>query len=1341
MSESHTSEGAPTPLPDALKINVGLLQQPLKTVIDPVFNHGRSIPDRIAIVSSDLNLTYAELNSRSNQIAYAIKQLGIRRGDRVSFVLNRGSKTVLLIVGILKAGAAYVPLDASSPLMRIKDCLEDAQPGLIIHEESGLAGDLTFDPSVRRISIDDLFALADRESEDPDALCADAVRPEDLAYIIFTSGSTGRPKGVPISHAALANFVVGNQQECICLLESDVVFQGFSPASDGHHEEIWPTFLVGARLAVGGAKEVYSGFDLAAFLNLHQVTVISCAPTLLSMVDQDIPSLRRILFGAENLPSALVERWWRPGRTILNTYGPTEATVGATFGECVPGKPITIGRPLPGYACYILDEAFQKVVAGQDGELCISGIGVSKGYYRRDDLSSGKFLPNPFHVRGQQTKTLYRTGDRAKYDDSGNIVWLGRIDGQVKIRGHRIELSEIESSLAACPGIQTGVAVVRDTDVGDKMLAALIVPRAGEKFQVGDVLEHLRDTLPPYMVPQTLEQVDAIPRLPSGKIDRSACQHMRGKAFRIEREIVPARTPNEQRVIDAWQELFPHTVVSATDDFFRDLGGYSLLASRFISQLRNERQFIRVSVLDLYENPSVRGFASVLDSQVHHEGKVPEFKHVPASRYTIARIVQAFGVLILFGIQGLFWLGPIIAAIYLSAELGHHDAIALLLGVVMHAASVPLYLLLVIALKWLVMGRCKEGHYPLWGSVYLRWWFVGRLFVSAPVTVITGTPLAAVYLRALGARIGKNVLIESLEIDCPDLITIGDDCSFENSAWIHPAEVAYGELHFGKVIVGNGCSIGVRSGLSAGSSMADGSALRDLTCVRTGTSVPAGEEWQGSIARKCEDRVLPEYDPAKQPSHSRLALFAVIQTLLVVLLAVLESIPFVTVAFTLYNLSEGFTAYLWEPVYAIVLVCFASIQVLIVKWAVMGRLKPGTYPFPGGYWLRKWFTDKHLELTSGIIVPIYDSLFARPWCIALGMKCGPRCEIALPRRMPYDLVSMGEESFLASEVSIGRPIRRNGNITLENTVVGNRSFLGNDSVVPQGSNVPDDFLLGVLSVCPGPESTSGGEEQAWLGSPPFRMPNRQVVDIFDPTRTYRPTRKLYLQRLIHETVRIFLPSLCSLVVASVLVEGFVSIWVQHSFVLAISAIPGLYLIGTLIGSLICRISKQAFIGEYRPTIQPLWSQFVWKTETHSAILHDFAAPLFLTTLLGTPFLPWFMRFMGCKVGKRAFINSTDWTESDLITIGDDVAINANAPLQAHLFEDRVMKVGPIRVGDRCSVGNYSVILCDSELKNDSLVGHLSLVMKGETIPSHTYWAGSPAQICDDLDVSAAVTTL
>lgn len=1328
-------EEKPSLTPEPPEISAGSFDPEIASggfVFEPLLRWALETPDKIAIVSEEGAITYAQFERRTNQIARALRQRGVKRGDLVALVLPRGAQTIQTIVGVLKSGAAYVPIDSETPAERIRHCIEDSNPSLIVVQDAGILEEE--EAAQKAVDTARLFTDADAEGADQLPTAEIGLSGADLAYVIFTSGTTGRPKGVPITHAALTNFVLGDQKACIRVAQDDRVFQGFSPASDGHHEEVWPAFLAGASLVVATTHDIHSGHELGGFLERNGVTIISCAPTLLSMIEDDVPSLRRILFGAERCPAELVRRWWRPDREIVNTYGPTEATVGATFGYCVPDQPITIGKPLPNYYCYILDPEGNPVPRGSEGELCIAGIGVSSGYLGRPDLSASKFVPNLVGCAAHHNETAYRTGDRVRLADDGNIEWLGRIDDQVKIRGHRIELSEIETHLLASSAVQSAVAVAREAGDQDMRLTALIVLRSGVDFDLSELHERLHAELPAYMVPQSLERVDHIPMLPSGKVDRRACEKLHGVTIRIEREILPPKTETERIVLGVWQQMFPDSEISCADDFFRDLGGYSLLASRFISVMRSEHGYPSVSVLDIYQNPTIRSFAAVLQAHARPTHAAAHYQEVPRRRYLVARFVQMVGILILFGLQGAFWLGPLVAAIYFSTDLGVSDSSSLLLGLALHAGSVPFMLAFTLGVKWAIVGRFKPGRYPVWGTAFLRWWFVHRLLGITPVGFLTGTPLASIYLRMLGAKVGKNVNFESVEIDCPDMIQVGDDCSFENSSWIHASEVTRGELIIRPIVVGNGCSVGVRAGLSGGSVLEDGVSLRDMTCATAGLTIPKGEEWAGSPARKCESSIMPPYDPAQQPTKKRLVKYSIIQTLAVMALTVLDSIPFMTAAWMMYNLAEQPQDYLyWEPVFASALVVFACVQGLAVKWAVIGRLKPGTYKFPGGYYIRKWFAERHLEAMSGTIVPIYDSLFARPWCRALGMKCGPRCEIALPRRMPYDLVEMGEESFLASEVSIGRPIRRNGKVMLEPTIIGKRSFLGNDSVVPQGIDVPDEFLLGVLSTCPQNAEIGDEPNQAWLGSPAFRMPTRQIHDQFDVRQTYRPTNKLYAERLLHESIRIFLPSLCSLIVAMCVIEGFVEVWNDTSLLIAVLCSPLIYCVGTFIGAALCKLAKFLLIGKYKPTVQPLWSRFVWKTETYSAILHDFAAPLFISDMSGTPFLSSVMRFLGAKVGKRCFINTTDFTETDLIQIGDDVAINANAPLQAHLFEDRVIKVGPIKIGDRCTVGNYSVILCESELKNDAHVEHLSLVMKGETIPAGTTWAGSPAQALPDAD--------
>lgn len=1285
-------------------------------VFEPIAHWASETPDAWAILWHREQISYSALEATTNRMARALAARGVQRGDRVAFVMHRGADALLLAISILKSGAAYVPLDAETPIARIAQCLEDAAPSLVVVD------DLDLQVGGTPVALDALRADAARLSSDTIDPARLGLRGDDLAYIIFTSGSTGRPKGVPITHAALQNFTKGNQLACIRVAQSDRVLQAFSHASDGHHEEVWPTLSAGATLVVAESTDVHSGPDLEALLNNRRVTIVSCAPTLLSMVDGDVPSLRRILFGAEQCPPAMVRRWWSETCEVLNTYGPTEATVGATFDTCLPDHPITIGRPLPNYECYILDENQQVLGDGTEGELAIAGIGVSPGYFGRPELNAERFVPNPAGRPDRCNERMYRTGDLVRRGADGRITWLGRMDAQVKVRGHRIELSEIESHLVSHPSVRTAVVVPR----GDA-LVGLIVLRDGVPVATGELLAHLRDELPGYMLPRSLEQVDRLPVLPSGKIDRRSCADLHGVPLQYERELVPPAGQTEALVLRMWQGIFPDMDLSCTDDFFRDLGGYSLLASRFISDLRRTPAYAAISVLDIYANPTIRSFAAKLDSLQARGSRSEEFAQAPAATYRMATVVQAIGVLMLFGWQGVFWTGPFLAAIYFSNS-GRSDLHSLLLAVAFHMAALPLQLVLTIAVKWLVGGRIREGTYPMWGPAFLRWWFVQRLLALAPTGLLTGSPLAAIYLRALGARVGRNVVIESLEFDCPDLISIGDDCCLENSSWLHPAEVRSGRLVMKPVTLGAGCCLGVRAGLAGGSSMAAGASLRDLSCLADGESVPAGEEWAGSPARPTSRPEMPVYDPMARPARSRLAWFALLQLGMICVLALLEMLPFLFMTFTLYSSTEVYSEYLWTPAYAVGTVALCCVQALLVKWLVLGRLKPGDYPMPGTLWLRKWFNERHLESISGFIVPVYDSLLARPWCRALGMKCGPRCEIALPRRMPYDLVTLGEESFLASEVSVGRPIRRNGTLHLEQTVIGNQSFIGNDSVVPQGSVVPDTFLLGVLSVCPPPEALGTDLDQTWLGSPPVHLPGRQKVEDFDLSLTYRPTARLYAHRLLHELARVVLPALGYITVAAITMEMFTVTWNELSLGWAIATVPIHYMVAALAGVLICKASKALLVGRYRPRIAPLWSPFVWRTETYSAVLHDFGVPIFVTPLLGTAILPALMRFLGAHVGRRAFINSTDWTETDLIHVAEDAAINANAPLQAHLFEDRVMKMGPIRVGARSSVGNYTVVLCDSEIQPDAQVGHLSLVMKGETIPAGTSWAGSPAQI-------------
>ena len=389
--------------------------------------------------------TYAQLEERANRLAGILRAHGAGRGKYVGMFLPRGANVYVAMLAILKSGAAYVPLDPEYPADRVAHILADCGVQALV-TDSALVGRLPgLDCPVLRV--DQLGAEMEKQSAARISRGESGALPEDTAYVIYTSGSTGRPKGVPITHRAVCNLVRA-EGRIFSVRPQDRVYQGFSIAFDASIEEIWLAFHSGATLVSGTSEVVRAGPDLAGILRDAGVTVLSCVPTLLSMLREEMPAIRLLILGGEVCPQDLVRKWAKAGRRVVNTYGPTEATVIATYAECQPDKAVTIGRPVPNYHVYILDESLQRVADGVAGELCIAGPGLSAGYLNRPDLTSEKFPANPFSS-GQASfyDRIYRTGDLARFAANGDIEFLGRIDSQVKLRGFRIELAEIEAAI------------------------------------------------------------------------------------------------------------------------------------------------------------------------------------------------------------------------------------------------------------------------------------------------------------------------------------------------------------------------------------------------------------------------------------------------------------------------------------------------------------------------------------------------------------------------------------------------------------------------------------------------------------------------------------------------------------------------------------------------------------------------------------------------------------------------------------------------------------------------------------------------------------------------------
>jgi amino acid adenylation domain-containing protein len=489
-------------------------------------------------------LTYGELDELANNIAATLHGRGIRPGSLVALYLEKSTRLYAALLGVLKAGAGYVPIDPKFPIGRIQSILEDAQIATVI-SDGDLARDLQPHVAASVLSLESELPIYATRSSPP--LEPVVVTPEDVCYVIYTSGSTGRPKGVVIEHRNAVNFV--RALRTVYQLEpDDRVYQGFSVAFDASVEEVWAAFSRGGTLVVPTEDIARSTFDAADFINTKRITFFSTVPSFLAMIAGELPSVRLLVVGGEACAPELVTRWAKPGRRMLNTYGPTEATVVATATECIPGQQVTIGTPLPNYTAWVLGADLRPVPPGETGELYLGGASIARGYLNRAELTAERFVQLPSGEDGNPSGRLYRTCDLACSTENGVLQFLGRADAQIKIRGFRVELSEIEAVLMEHPSIRA--AAVNVVEFGNlKELAAYVVlePEDGE-IDRASIAALLQRRLPEYMVPRYLDVLEQLPVMTSGKVDRKLLPPAKILLVGADRSVVAPATELERTI-------------------------------------------------------------------------------------------------------------------------------------------------------------------------------------------------------------------------------------------------------------------------------------------------------------------------------------------------------------------------------------------------------------------------------------------------------------------------------------------------------------------------------------------------------------------------------------------------------------------------------------------------------------------------------------------------------------------------------------------------------------------------------------------------------------------------
>lgn len=1283
------------------------------------------LPNHIALECDAEQISYAKLNHLANQFAAQLILKGIGKGCYVGLLLNKSVHAYIAMLAVLKTGAAYVGLDPEYPADRIQYILTDCKINLLI-THSHLAVQLpTF--GCQYFLIDqEPDNLSNKNFNNPEY----QVAADDACYVIYTSGSTGTPKGVAISHAAVCNYIHAAQQ-VYAVTSNDRIYQGFSISFDASVEEIWLALSSGATLVPGMNKALHAGAGLVEFLTQRQITLLSCVPTLLAMLDPPVPSLRLLILGGEVCPPDLIMRWHQPGLRILNTYGPTEATVVTTYAECLPGQPITIGKPLPTYEVFILDAELKLAQPGEEGELCIGGVSLAQGYVNRPDLTANKFI----YSQALENKRLYRTGDLGRWLENGEIQFTGRSDGQIKLRGFRIELAEIETVLLTYPQVKAAAVTVMELTPGVQSLIAYLVAEKNVELNIEKIPAFLHHSLPEYMTPGIFELLAELPTLPSGKVDRKRLPKPKMHHDNVNFDYVAPRTDVEKKIVAVWEEFFQHSPISITADFFHDLGGHSLLAAKTVSLLRKDAEFAHLSILDIYQNTTIKKLAQKLTEQASYNHSELNNKSNTESeqaqkstlQYYFCGLWQLITSYIPFGIQAWQLMVIVFVVTYVTDKYSLFSA-EFLLALAGLIIALPVSILaLAITAKWLLLGKIKPGEYPLWGWYYMRWWLCRKIEALAPVKYLTASPLLNLYYRLMGAKIGKDCYIATEFVHSYDLLSIGDYSSIGYETRVFGFTIEKGLLKIGMTKIGDRCNIGTRVVISHNTIINNDAVLADLAMLPAEKEIPPLQSYHGSPAIPMNSAPAISKNIIKNSAwkNSYYGLLHALGLVVITMIYYVTYIPAILLVEHFYdqnNLLGGLL--IGAPVGAIIFILFFCASIIITKKLILNRLQPGAMRLRSFIYLRFWIVSKLLDNRD--LEVLGDSLYYPVFLRLLGAKIGRRVEMGEMTHSVPDVLELEDESFIASWVLVGLPQVFGGIAYSQPVHLGKRAFVGNDSLLPPGTKLGDGILLGCLTVPP-VDNAAEKAGTSWLGTPAMYLPRRDVFTGFSERETSKPGLALYLKRLAIEFVRIAAPSAFSFISLIWMFMALDYLYGNFSLIKTILLFPIFDFFIQVTMSLGAILLKWILMGEIKEGIKPVWSVYVWKYDIVVRMYENFIDSSVIEPFLGTPFAAIFLRLLGAKIGKRVLINTKFFFEFDLVEIGDDVILNTGAAIQTHLYEDRVYKTGRIKIGDGCNVGCDAIVLYNTVMEPGASLGNLSLLMKGEHLPAASCWEGVPAQ--------------
>jgi len=1242
---------------------------PPRTLTDILTETARRHPFAPALDDGTTTLTYHGLAVEVDELRQKLAANGIGAGDRVGIRIASGTAELYVsILGVLAAGAAYVPVDADDPDERAE----------LVFTEAGVCAVLTPELAVRGVP----------------AGHAGAPTPGDDAWIIFTSGSTGKPKGVAVTHRCAAAFV--DAEAGLFLADhpigpADRVLAGLSVAFDASCEEMWLAWRHGACLVPAPRSLVRSGMDLGPWLVAQEITVVSTVPTLAALWPaESLDDVRLLILGGEACPPELAARLAVAGREVWNTYGPTETTVVACAARLTGDGPVRIGLPLDGWELAVVDTTGGIVPMGGTGELVIGGVGLARYLDPAKDAEK--------YASALDWQRAYRSGDLVRAEPEG-LVFLGRADEQVKLGGRRIELGEVDAALQALPGVAGAAAAVRTTGAGTQLLIGYLVP-GGAGLDLDAARTRLAAELPGALVPR-LAVVETLPTRTSGKVDRAA---LPWPLPATDDDDQPIELHGTQKWLAAhWTDVLGSAPAGPDTDFFA-AGGGSLAAARLVSVVRAEHP--TVSVTDVYHHPTLAALADRIDALAGTRRPVRTVVPTPLR----ARVLQTLVLVPLFTIVGMRWTVVLAAAGEVLSVPWLPTAPWWLLGVGwLLLFSPPGRIAISAGGARLLLRGVRPGTYPRGSSVHLRLWAAEQLAERSGATELAGSWLTH-YARALGARVGTDVDLHSLP-PVTGLLKVGRGAAIEPEVDLSGWWLDGDRLHLGRIRIGADAIVGARSTLFPGVQLGKRAEIAPGSGVLG--SVPTAQRWSGVPATK-QGKAARRWPASRPPRPRRWSLAYDVTSVLLGLLPALCALPALVLGVAIAGPAPTLGGALLAVPAATVgwLATQALVTLVAVRLLGIG-LREGHHPIRGRVAWQAWATARLMDAARANLFPLYASLVTPVWLRALGMRVGRGVEASTVVALPT-MTTIGDGAFLADDTMVASYELGGGWLRIAAARVGKRAFLGNSGMTAPGRAVPKRGLVGVLSSAPKGAKTGS----SYLGMPPIRLP--RMADDGDQSRTYAPPRRLVLARALVELCRV-VPVMCS--VALAVLAGYAL--VQLGFWLGL-LLGGMLLLGAgLVACAVAAAAKWLLVGRFRTREHPLWSRAVWLAELADTFVEVLAVPWLVGAVGGTPVMSAWLRATGAHVGRGVWCESYWLPEPDLVTLGDGATVNRGCVVQTHLFHDRILRLDTVELAAGASLGPHTITLPGTRIGAHASIGPASLVMRGEHLPAGSRWLGNP----------------